>query len=49
MLNIVNLPRHWQKPLLALVLVAIGSIVAFYQTWASIVSIWERSETFTHG
>ncbi|OAI20499.1 exosortase A [Methylomonas lenta] len=49
MLNSVNLPRHWQKPLMALFVVSLGSIIAFYPTWTSIVSIWERSETFAHG
>jgi len=47
--NIMKIPEHWQKPLLTLVLVALACIVAFYHTWVSIVSIWERSETFTHG
>lgn len=49
MLNIAILPSHWQKPLLAVFLVSLGSIIAFYPSWASIVSIWERSETFAHG
>ncbi len=49
MLKIPDLPRQWQKPLLALLLVSGCSILAFYPTWASMVSIWERSETFAHG
>lgn len=49
MIKIASIPTHWRKPILTLILVIIGSIIAFYPTWASIVSIWERSETFAHG
>jgi exosortase A len=49
MLQAADLPRHWQKPLLGLVLATLACIVVFLETWESIVSTWSRSETFTHG
>lgn len=49
MLKALELPEHWRKPLLGLVLVTLVSLTVFYATWASIVAIWSRSETFTHG
>ncbi len=45
----LNLPRQWFKPLIALILVTLCSVGLFFETWASIVSIWMRSETFAHG
>lgn len=44
-----GLPQHWRKPLAGTLVVALFSLIVFAQTWASIVAIWSRSETFTHG
>ena len=49
MLTTLEMPEHWRKPLLGVVLVTLVSLAVFYETWASIVAIWSRSETFTHG
>lgn len=49
MLQTVNLPRHWQKPILGLSLAALVCITVFWKTWGSIVAIWARSDTFAHG
>lgn len=44
-----DLPDAWRKPLVALILLAIGSVLTFYDSWRSIVEIWIRSDTFAHG
>lgn len=49
MLKAADLPRHWQKPLFGLLLATLVCIAAFWETWGSIVAIWLRTETFTHG
>ncbi|WP_020482262.1 exosortase A [Methylomonas sp. MK1] len=49
MLKALGLPDHWRKPLLGVVLVTLVSVAAFFETWAAIVAIWSRSDTFTHG
>ncbi|OAI15108.1 exosortase A [Methylomonas koyamae] len=49
MINPVGLPLHWRKPLFVTLLVTLFSLLVFAETWASIVAIWSRSETFTHG
>lgn len=41
--------NRWRKVLFGLVTVSILSIAIFFNTWKSIVDIWIRSETFTHG
>ncbi|WNB78109.1 exosortase A [Methylomonas koyamae] len=45
----VGLPLHWRKPLAVTLVVTLFSLLVFAETWASIVAIWSRSETFTHG
>ncbi|MBD9355773.1 exosortase A [Methylomonas albis] len=49
MLKALGLPEHWRKPLLGVGLVTLVSVAVFFETWDSIVAIWSRSETFTHG
>lgn len=49
MIQAADLPRHWQKPLLGLLLATLACITIFWETWSSIVAIWSRSDTFTHG
>ncbi|OAI01089.1 exosortase A [Methylomonas methanica] len=49
MLKVLALPDHWRKPLLGVMLVTLVSLAVFFETWQSIVAIWSRSETFTHG
>ncbi len=49
MFNAVDLPRHWRKPLLCLVLATLACIVEFRETWISIVNTWIHTETFAHG
>lgn len=45
----IGLPLHWRKPLAVTLVVTVFSLLVFAETWASIVAIWSRSETFTHG
>ncbi|WP_326539090.1 exosortase A [Pseudorhodoferax sp.] len=42
-------PPHWRAPLLAVLLVWAWILFLFRETGAGMVSIWMRSETFTHG
>jgi exosortase A len=49
MLKVLALPDHWRKPLMGVMLVTLVSLAVFFETWQSIVAIWSRSETFTHG
>ncbi len=44
-----DLPEAWRKPAVAVVLLAIGSVLTFHDSWRSIVEIWIRSDTFAHG
>jgi len=45
----IKISAEWQKSLsiLAVLLFIFGTV--YWQSWASIVSIWERSGTFAHG
>lgn len=45
----IGLPQHWRKPLAGVLVVTMFSLAVFVETWTSIVAIWSRSETFTHG
>lgn len=45
----VIVPAAWRMPLLAVVLVWAWILFLFRETGAGMVSIWMRSETFTHG
>jgi len=47
--KIIVLPDNWQKPAVGVFLVTLACIGIFWETWASIVAIWLRSETYTHG
>ncbi|WP_445370623.1 exosortase A [Methylomonas sp. HW2-6] len=44
-----GLPQHWRRPLAGVLVVTLVTLGVFADTWASIVAIWSRSETFTHG
>ncbi|MBN2640785.1 MAG: exosortase A [Victivallales bacterium] len=45
----MNLTAHWKEKILGIFIATIFSIGLFFGTWKSIVDIWIRSETFTHG
>lgn len=49
MLKAINVPEYWQKPLIVLFLFLCVFVGLFAQSWLSIVSIWERSDTYAHG
>lgn len=49
MLNFGAVPIRWRYPLAGVGLVTLVCVGAFFSTWVSIVEIWSRSETFTHG
>ena len=49
MFKALQIPLHWQKPLLGLLLITLTSVSVFWETWHSMVLIWENSETFAHG
>jgi exosortase A len=49
MLNAASIPKHWQPPLLGIIVITLLCIAVFWETWHSIVSIWIRSDTYTHG
>lgn len=44
-----HLPNGWGKTLVGLFLVLAFSVAVFFETWVSIVEIWSRSKTYTHG
>jgi exosortase A len=44
-----KIPDAWQKALLCILIVTLLSLFIFFDTWASIEAIWERSKTYTHG
>ena len=44
-----HLPNGWSKALTGLFLVLVISVGVFFDTWASIIEIWSRSKTYTHG
>ncbi len=44
-----NVPECWKNTLLSILAVTLLSFVIFFETWASIVEIWSRSNTYTHG
>ena len=43
------IPEHWKKTIVLSLTVSFLSFVIFYESWFSIVEIWYRSGTFTHG
>lgn len=45
----VGVPPHWRLPLASLVVIWAWILFLFRDTGASMVDIWSRSETFTHG
>lgn len=47
--NALHLPNGWTRSLAGLLLVLVISLVVFFDTWASIIDIWLRSKTYTHG
>lgn len=49
MLTLNNIPESWQKPLGVLLVSGTVLLLAFWQSWNSMTSIWSRSDTFAHG
>ncbi len=49
MFKALQLPVHWQKPLLGLLLITLSNVSVFWETWRSMVITWQTSDTFTHG
>ncbi len=49
MQKINNVPECWKKPLWALLIILLIFVWAFAESWASMVDIWTRSDTFAHG
>jgi exosortase A len=49
MFSVSGLPKTWHKPLVGIFLATLACILLFLPTWKSIVDIWIRSETYTHG
>ena len=47
--NTLGLPKNWIYPLAGILLVSLAVIGFFLETWASMVDIWIRSDTYTHG
>lgn len=47
--NPLNLPAHWKRPLLALVLLLAATLVLYRHTAMGMVSIWSASDTYAHG
>ncbi len=46
---IKNIPDNWKKTIILLLMVSFLSFIFFYDSWVSMVEIWYRSSTFTHG
>ncbi len=44
-----QIPDVWQKTLVCILAVTLLSLFIFFDTWASIEAIWDRSKTYTHG
>nr|WP_305908424.1 exosortase A [Methylomarinum sp. Ch1-1]MDP4521253.1 exosortase A [Methylomarinum sp. Ch1-1] len=44
-----DVPQHWRPTMVGTAVVTLLSAIIFYDTWVSIVRIWWRSDTFTHG
>lgn len=44
-----NIPACWKNTLLSILAITLLSFLIFFDTWASIVEIWSRSKTYTHG
>ena len=49
MFKAMQLPVHWQKPLLGLLLITFANVIVFWETWRSMVITWQSSDTFAHG
>lgn len=49
MQKIINLPECWKKPLWVLLIIVLVFVWAFSESWASMVVIWNGSDTFAHG
>ncbi len=47
--HLLDLPNGWTKALVNILLVCTASLVFFFDSWASIIEIWLRSSTYTHG
>jgi exosortase A len=45
----INPQHHWQRAGMVFVLLVVCTLALYFDTASAIVSIWWRSETFTHG
>ena len=44
-----NIPGNWQRTIIHIIIVIFLSVTMFFDSWYTIVEIWYRSSTFTHG
>lgn len=44
-----NVPDDWKKTIILAIAVFCLSLILFFESWFSIVEIWNRSRTYTHG
>ncbi len=44
-----DLSQEWKQTIFSILLVFLLSLTIFYDSWSSIVKIWYRSNTFSHG
>lgn len=44
----LNLPQAWRRPLAVLALLLVALLLLYRDTWAGMVGIWLRSDTFAH-
>jgi exosortase A len=49
MSDVLGLPKYWLRPLAGFSLATLALLLIFRETWQSIIDIWIRSETYTHG
>ncbi len=47
--KLVDIPEYWHTTLLSVGVLCLLSFAIFFESWSSIVTIWYRSSTFTHG
>lgn len=44
-----HLPEYWHKPLAVLLALLVVFVWFFADSWLSVMSIWQRSDTYAHG
>ncbi len=47
--SLKQIPDIWKKALACILAATLLSLFMFFDTWASIEAIWDRSKTYTHG